>query len=282
VEHSYTMVCARHALLVTALLCAANAAFAEAPVDDPQVSLRRALFDYTQGDYKAAAARLEKLLEPVQIENEDDLIEARKTLGTLYYLLGEEQKARAQFELALLIRPAAQLDLYSTAPPVLRFFDEVKAEVAKKSEEVDRIYGQRKAHFEAPRYIERDKIKHIELLCYLPFGAGQFQNGQLGLGIMFLTLDVVMLAANILGYVMHALLADKNGIIAPSKAGQRDAWLSVQYAGLAGFAGGWIAGAIHARLFFQPVVTIEHDRGKSASAPSGAELQLGLRFGLRY
>lgn len=276
----------RHVRIVAALFVmngayVASTAYAE-PEEDAQVSLRRALFDFTQGDYKASVARLEKLLDPVQLKTEDDVIEARKALGTMYFLLGEEPKARTQFELALLVRANTQLDLYATAPPVLRFFDDVKAEVAKKSEEIDRVFADRKARYEAPRYIERDRIKHVEVLCFLPFGIGQFQNGNIGMGILFLAVDLVGLGANILGYIMHALLdTDQNGLISPSRIGERNAWLGVQYAGLSTFLAGWIAGAVHARVFFEPVVTLERDRGTKTpgSAPS---MSFGLRFGLSY
>ena len=276
------MLCLRLALVVLALFCATASRAFGADKEDPQVSFRRALFDFTQGDYKAAAARLERLLDPVQLDNEDDLVEARKTLGTMYFLLGDEAKARVQFELALLIRKDTQLDLYATAPPVLRFFDEIKAEVEQKSAEVERIYAHRKTRFEAPRYIERDRIKHIEFLTYLPFGIGQFQNGHIGMGILFLTIDVVALAANVLGYIMGQLLADRTGIIAPRDAWKRDVWLAVQYSGLGTFIAGWAAGAVHARLFFQPVVTIEKDRGKGSSLPSSTDVSVGLRFGMMY
>ncbi len=271
----------RQALLLTAFFYAAAPAWGTE--EDPAVSFRRALFDFTQGDYKPAIVRLEKLLDPIRLDAEDDVIEARKTLGTMYFLLGEEDKARAQFELALLIRRDTQLDLYATAPPVLRFFDEIKLEMEQKAVEVDRVYKLRRIRFEAPRYIERDRIKHIELLCYLPFGIGQFQNGQIGMGILFLTLDVVALAVNILGYVFGQLLADDTGIIAPKDLAARNGFLAMQYTGLGVFGAGWIAGAIHARVNFQPVVTVERERGQTGSQPaSGLNLRVGLQLGIRY
>jgi len=58
--------------------------------DDPQITFRRALYDFSQGNYPAARARLEALLTPPQPVSEEDLLEARKTLGTLNFLKGEE------------------------------------------------------------------------------------------------------------------------------------------------------------------------------------------------
>ena len=59
----------------------------------------------------------------------------------------------------LLTRPDAQLDAYATAPPVLRFFAEVAQDVSKKALEMQRVFGDRKARFEAPRYKPAGKLE---------------------------------------------------------------------------------------------------------------------------
>jgi tetratricopeptide (TPR) repeat protein len=247
------------AVLATLLL---SADAAPLPADNPAAEsrLRRALYYFNQGDYAAIVAMMEPLLDPPRFADEDELVLARKMLGTVYFLLDAPDRARRQFKLLLVIRPDATLDPYSTAPPVLRFFADVKREIGEEAAEVQRAFAERKAHFEAPRTFEKTNLKRNELLCYFPFGVGQFYNGDTKLGALFLGLEAMFLAANVLGYVFHALLADPNGVIHvaandPTKLLERDALLAIQYVGLGGFAATWIGGAVQARINFKPIVT---------------------------
>jgi hypothetical protein len=264
--------------LILCLLLGSDPASLESVTDeDPQITFRRALYDFSQGNYGAARARLEALLNPPQLASEEDLIEARKTLGTLYFLKGEERKAREQFELVLLVKYDAELDIYATAPPVLRFFDLVRAETRTKSSEVVHIFELRKNRFEAPRIIERRQIKHNEILAFLPFGIGQFQNGNIGLGFVFLSAEVLMIAANVLGYIAGQELA-KNGIVPRALLETHNAWLAVQYSGLGAFAALWAAGAIHARINFKPIVTVDHDITPDRAKKMTVGMQLSIPF----
>jgi tetratricopeptide (TPR) repeat protein len=246
--------------------------------EDPQILFRRALYDFSQGDYVATRARLEALLTPSsRLNKEEDELEARKTLGTLYFLRGEEKRAREQFELVLLLKNDMELDIYSTAPPVLRFFDLVRAETRVKANEVVHVFQMRRNAFEAPRVIERRLVRHSAALSYLPFGVGQFQNGQIGMGALFLVLEAVMLTANVAGYIAGQLLGD-NGVIQRSQATARDALLAVQYGGLGAFLTTWVIGAIHARAHFQPIVTLDRD----ITPEKKKRTEVGVRFSLAF
>ncbi len=274
-------------MLAALLFCAAAASQPSAnespppPPDAPgaEARLRRALFYFANGEYEAIAPLLEPLI--TQISNEDDLALARETLGTVYFLLDHPDLARQQFELVLLVRPNAVLDPYSTAPPVLRFFAEVKRETKARSDEVARIFAQRKAHFEAPRVYEKKDLWRVELLSYLPFGIGQFNNGDTGYGVLFLSLEVLFLAANITGYILVDLLADADGVIrvpptdlTKLKQREHDGFLALQYAGFGAFAATWVIGAVHARLRFQPLVTTISEKPRV----SGASLLFESKF----
>jgi len=255
-------------MLVALLMSADVVPASPLPADNPAAEsrLRRALYYFNQGEYAAIAPMIEPLLDPPRFETEDELVLARKMLGTVYFLLDDPEHARLQFQLMLLIRPDAALDPYSTAPPVLRFFADVKREVRDASTEVQRAFAARKAHYEAPRTFEKTNLKRSEWLCYFPFGVGQFYNGENGMGVLFLSLEVVMLTANILGYVLHALLADPYGVIHtasdPKKGPERNALLAIQYVGLGGFVATWVGGAVQARLAFKPIITDVREQPK--------------------
>ncbi len=288
VAHDVRLAWLSRAALCIALTLAAGRAAADGPSslesladEDPQVLFRRALYDFSQGDYGGARTRLEAVLDPPRLKNEDDLLEARKTLGILYFLRSEEKRAREQFELVFLVKPDAQLDVYSTAPPVLRFFDLVRAETRLKSQEFAHVLELRKRGFEAPRIIERRQIRHVELLAFMPFGIGQFQNGHTLAGVVLLCAEVLALGANVLGYIMGQLLGKDTGTISRSQEDLRYAWMAVQYAGLGAFVLTWAAGAIHARLHFQPVVTIDRDITPGTGGPKTAA-QLGLRLSMTF
>lgn len=267
-------------MILVLLLAALTAADppASAPVEDPRAVLRRALFDFSQGEYALVVRQLEPLVDPPRLTEEEDLVLARKALGTVYFLVDDKLRAREQFELLLFLDPDAVLDPYSTAPPVMRFFGEVKATAARNARESRRIHLERRRLFEAPRLFERTTIKLNPLLCFLPFGVGQFQNDDLGYGLMFLAIDVLALAANVVGYVFGQLLADPQGQIKARDAGKRTAWMVVQYAGLAGFVAGWTAGAVHARLRFRPFVALERELPRASLAPPAFGVSLTSRF----
>lgn len=251
-------------VIAVLLLLSADMALPSVPLpsDNPAAEsrLRRALYYFNQGEYGAIAPMIEPLLDPPRFAHEDELVLARRMLGTVYFLLDDPERARTQFQLLLLIRPEAALDPYSTAPPVLRFFADVKRDMREQSTEVQRAFADRKAHYEAPRTYEKTNLKRSEWLCYFPFGVGQFYNGDMGMGALFLSVEVVLLAANVLGYVFHSLLADPYGVIHvpandATKLRERTALLAIQYIGLGGFVATWIGGAVQARLSFKPIVT---------------------------
>lgn len=255
------------------------------PVTNDAVSqLKEARYQYTQGNYPQVIALLEPLLSPqIQLKNEEDLVEARKTLGIVYFLYDKIKEARTQFELLLYANKDVKLDPYSTAPQVLAFFDNIQQQEQDKTSEAARLFAERKLRFEAPQIIQQRWQKNSRILVYMPFGVGQFQNGHTRLGITFLSLQTVFLAMNIMGYIMAQLCADDQGRIPLKRLNVYHAWLGVQYTGLGAFLATWTASAIHAHIYFQPYVLIEQPKKNNTNNQAHTHhYQAGLLIGGRF
>ena len=246
----------------------------------PEVALRQGLFAFGQGEYAKALEILKPLAGPPPLlGKESDLADLRKTLGVLLFIADQKGEARAQFELWLLMDHRAALDPYSTAPWLLKFFEDIKQSIAPNAEEVARLQQERQRHYEAPRLYEKTLQPKLEFLCYLPFGVGQFQNGDLELGVLFLGLELAMLAVNIAGYVYGQLIAEPDGRILSTASNRRRHLeaLVLQYAGLGAFVTTWAAGAIHARVRFRPWV-VREQKGPIIADPQSFGMMFEAQF----
>lgn len=247
----------------------------EAGASQPEIALRRGLFAYSQGDYDRALGLLLPLSNALQdqrpgLKRETDIADLRRTLGALFFIADRKQQSQQEFELWLLMDENAELDPYSTAPKLLAFFAQIKSDFAAESREAARLHRERKRLFEAPRIYEKVLQPKLEFLCYLPFGIGQFQNGDVGMGVLFLGLEVALLALNISGYIYGQLLAEPDGRILSTATNRRryNEALVMQYVGLGGFVTSWAVGAVHARLRFRPFVVQEEKGPIIADGPT--------------
>lgn len=246
----------------------------------PEIALRRGLFSYGQGEYQKALATLEPLAgPPPQLTREADLADLRRTLGILLFIADRKNEAREQFEWWLLMDASAELDPYSTAPTLLTFFNDIKKNLGPTTAEMARLQKERQRNYEAPRLYERTLQPKLEFLCYLPFGIGQFQNGEVGMGLLFLGLEVAFLAVNIAGYVYGQLIAEPDGRILSTTSNRRKFTeaLVLQYVGLGSFVTTWTIGAIHARVRFRPWV-VREQKGPIIADPQTFGMMLEAQF----
>jgi tetratricopeptide (TPR) repeat protein len=270
--------------LAGVVLCTALAAPALTPPStdptDVEAVLRRAKNEYAYGNYEPAAEMLRGLLYPIRLSNDEQVIETRKYLALSYFLLGKFVAASEEFGKLLYLSPDFQLDPYTVPPPIIELLELVRTQRRPELDAIRQRKSDEKAQVAAQRgfvrHVEQTMFERSELGTLLPFGVGQFQNGEYGWGTVFAAGELALVGINIACY----LVATSYG---PTYSTTRersivDALTVGQYASLALFGITWSLGVYQARLSFQPVVTgprIVHDE---PVAPHGGALNLQLRF----
>jgi tetratricopeptide (TPR) repeat protein len=191
----------------------------------PDADLKRARDRYEFGAYADAAGTLQQLLSRNPDLPEAQALEAWRILGFAEYQLGDTKAARAAFVHLLSIDPDQTLDPFLVPPPIVDFFDKVRAEAEpelaplrerkKQVKEQERLAEEARRRLLAEEQVRTgppSKIvvvqEHVYLLNFLPFGVGQFQNGDTTKGIIIAVSQVVLGAINIGAIFAHNAIAD--------------------------------------------------------------------------
>lgn len=271
---------------------AAEPASAAEAARPPEAELRRARNEYAYGNYEQAIERLRGVLYPMRLTSDSAVIEARKTLALCYYLTNRKAAARAEFRKLLYLDPDYELDPYVVAPPIIELFEQTRSDLKT---ELDAIrQREADAKLERPtrqgyvRLVERTITERSGIATLLPFGAGQFQNGDVGWGIFFALSELVLVAANVGAYLWAWSLGD----IQPNQDAKRTlarGLLVSQYASAGLFGVVWSVGVFHARMRFEPYTVgpqrvseqpLEAD--DSGGQSSAAAPALGLQWQWRF
>ncbi len=171
------------ALAATAVIAAPRPADAT-----PGQELDQARELFRGGHYADALPLINLLLYPTpRLAQTDDLVEAYVLLGACAFETGDRKRAKREFEAALSLQRELIIEqpLYSAA--AVEFFDDVRAELAEREA---RDAEARRLAEENERLAQAlENLVVIETrpfyVNFIPFGAGQFQNGDRGKGIFF-------------------------------------------------------------------------------------------------
>ncbi|RLB54019.1 MAG: hypothetical protein DRI34_12640 [Deltaproteobacteria bacterium] len=289
--------------LLVALLGLLALGTAPARAEPPDKLLARARAEFEYKNFENAARLLEQLLVPqVRLTTEQDIAEAREMLGLSYFYLGHQEQARRQFVELLYLRPDHRLDPFLIPPAAVTFFDSIRKEPAVR-EKLEQIRKSRQASKQPPPprpppprvqtlVRQRELMRRSRLVAFLPFGLGQFQNGDTLKGVLLASGGGIALVANITCYSLLVALANENGRYAPGDLQLARGLRIGQYVALGLFAASWIYGAIDANLNFQetvpgpwresrqPAAGGQSDglQGGLAPVPGGAVLWFGSRL----
>jgi tetratricopeptide (TPR) repeat protein len=162
-----------------------------APADELEEA--RALFQ--RGDFGGAIPRLNYLLYPeARLSALQDLVEAHLLLGVSYYETGDRAAAAREFEETLFLDADAALDPNIFSEGAVKFFEDTKDALEDRFE---REAEMRRLAEERDRY--RRALENLVVIekrpyyvNFIPFGAGQFQNGHTRKGILFFTAEAVL------------------------------------------------------------------------------------------
>ena len=264
--------------------------------------LKRARDRFEFGAYADAAGTLQQLLARNPELTEAEAVDAYRMLGIAEFHLGDLAQARSAFVNLLSYDPDYALDPFLVPPPIVEFFDRVKNEhestLAPLREQRRALREQQRLADEAKRKLLQEEQartgpptklvrvqERIYLFNWLPFGAGQFQNGERAKGTAIAAAQLTLGAVNIGAIVVHNQLANsmsrctsaQPGCSRPPYSDADRATLgnveTVKYASAALFWAVYAFGVWDAHRHFVPIVETE-----ITPSGTGAVLKLGVPF----
>ncbi len=198
-------------LLFSALVAASSPALAS-----DQTELEKARIAYGAHNYTDAESRVMALLDP-KSGSKDALVisTARMYEGAIWLARSNKREAALSFERLLLDDAQFEPDPLAFPPDVVSVFIDTRAalreRLAQLAQAQARAEAARRAQSEQERRRETERVKKLEqlareesvttfhsrVLAAVPFGVGQFQNGNNGLGYFFLGLESALVIGSL-------------------------------------------------------------------------------------
>ena len=189
----------------------------EAPAT-PAVDFERGKNAFARGEYGRALELLRPLVYPdVRLESEGEVVQAHRMLGVASLYENDQESARREFRKLLELRPDYRFDPLLDPPRVVDFFNgvvrdeerELFALEAKRKKREAELAARHLRELEEQRARETVVVRmerHSYAVAYLPFGAGQFQNGDSRKGWFFLGTEAVLAAASLGAFITNFAL----------------------------------------------------------------------------
>lgn len=242
--------------------------------EDPRVTFRVAENTFRYQDYERAVELLRSLLHPTVRLVEADELRAREYLGASHWFLQHFDAAEEEFTVLLTREPEYELDAFYYPAALITFFEGVREKLVRLKVIVPDGDGPDEPP-PAPSVVQERVVRERSLLvAFLPFGIGQFQNGDTTKGVVFLTVETLALATNIASYFVIDALREESGFIASQNIDRAEAFEIVLYTSLGVFAAVAVGGIVDALVNFEPrVETI-----RTLEPPPLEEPETTLRF----
>ncbi len=225
------------AFLLAALLPVV--AWAEVSTGGPLATLQQIRVVFLSGEYEDVVSLTNRLLE-----SEPSMLirtEGLQYLGASLELLGRTEEAEEQFEVLLTLQPLFHMNQADFPTEVVSLFESMRLLVRDRLDQIEeqrrrvqdvarrererRLLEQQERLIEAarPRYLVREAVAQHLVVALLPFGAGQFQNGQRGRGYAFFGTQLGLTAASMVVWLLGTVVPDRS-------VDQVDRWQIASYA----------------------------------------------------
>ena len=205
------------AVVVATLIAAGPTGVLPVVPASPHDAFDRGRTAFERAEYKRAIEVLSPLLYPeMLLESEGEVVQAHKMLSVAYLFENKPDDARREFLELLRQRPSFRFDPLLDSQRVVTFFDTVlkehQAEIARfkklKDEKDAAIAAQNQRtlkQLQMPPAIVRYE-RHSLAVAMIPFGAGQFQNGERRKGWWFFGVETALAAASLGAFVTNFAL----------------------------------------------------------------------------
>jgi hypothetical protein len=284
---------------VTVVHCSLVAAAALALAAAPGEEFVRGRNAFFRAEYQRAIEILRPLLYPEpRLDSEEETVQAHRMLGVAYLFEQKTAEARLEFKKLLQLRPDYRFDPLLDPPRVVDFFNSVVREQESGLAELEARRRKHEAQQAARRppgvpgsgvTVERRYEKRSLVVAFVPFGAGQFQNGERRKGWTFLLAESALAAVSVSAFATNYALFGVRpvrrclvevmpapdgtpGMCPPDRIDHSDEELSgnltkVQVASGALFFAVAAWGVVDAVRHFRPEVPVD-DGGGGAAAPA--------------
>jgi len=183
----------------------------------PSEAFSRGEVAFARGEYDLAIRWLRPLLYPrIRLETEGQVVQSHRMLGVAHLFEDQRDRAAEEFVRLLELRPDYRFDPLLDPPGVVDFFNEVlrsrEAEIAElearrqRAKEEAKLHRQRQREALQPQIVERTFARNSYLINFVPFGAGQFQNGQDAKGTALLVSESVLAAVSLGAFATNLAL----------------------------------------------------------------------------
>jgi len=184
--------------------------------------LRRGKTSFDRGEYGRAIEILRPLLYPeIRLESEGQIVQAHRMLGVAELFQGHSDAAAQEFRRLLQLRPDYRFDPLLDPPQVVDLFNGVlrahEAEVATlEARQREATLARQRDREECeklragPTVIEKRFGRNSLAVNFVPFGAGQFQNGHRGKGWAFLAVQATLAAVSVAAFSANFTLYGSN------------------------------------------------------------------------
>jgi Tetratricopeptide repeat len=199
------------------VLFAATPARQATPHATPREAFDRGRTAFGRAEYKRAIEILHPLLYPeVLLDSEGEVVQAHRMLGVAYLYQNEPDGARREFHKLLELRPDYRFDPLLDPQQVVDAFNSVVKEEETEIASFEARRRQRDQELLAHR-LREERLRppvttvlryenHPYGFNFIPFGAGQFQNGQRRKGWLFLGVEVGLGAVSVGAFATNLAL----------------------------------------------------------------------------
>ena len=190
---------------------------AEAPAT-PSVEFERGKNAFARAEYGRAVELLRPLVYPeVRLETEGEIVQAHRMLGVASLFENDADGARREFRKLLELRPDYRFDPLLDPPRVVDFFNlvvkdeesELAVIEAKRRRREEELVARQKREAERLRAQQALVLRydhHSYAVNFIPFGAGQFQNGQRRKGWIFFGAEAALGGASVAAFATNFAL----------------------------------------------------------------------------
>ncbi len=240
---------------------------------DAEVGAIRSGFEY--GKYAEVLERAGARIDRGRL-SEEDLAELHRLAGLAAFNLNRLEDASRHLKALLRLDPDHSLDPFVVPPPAVAYFDELKRGMRvelefirqerrlrlererteaerREKERVEAETARRRAEELAKQVTVRTVEKRNFLVNFVPFGAGQFQQGRSGMGVVFAASEGALAVTSILAFFAYESLFETASIqrddvltgdgkssvtvryIPTARASEASAWRLVKVGAAAGF-----------------------------------------------
>jgi hypothetical protein len=177
--------------------------------------LQRGKNAYDRGEFGRAVEIIRPLLYPdLRLQTENHIVLGHRILGVAYLFERNESEAKVEFRKLLQLAPDYHFDPLLDPPEVVDFFNVIRKEYTAELSQLEArrrdIEKARKRDLEecekvraGPAVIEKRFGRNSFAMNFVPFGAGQFQNGHRTKGWIFFAVEGVLGAASVAAFATN-------------------------------------------------------------------------------